>query len=177
MMRLLLCIGDEPETGGHIESSGTRYTIRGHEVALIGAMVHCNACKNSGPIAKAGGPRRPWHQGVEVAHEGDVVLCKCSSPPKMIASMQSTSRNDDMVESRGHVFDDYRVAMPSVVSAALFDQGFVLKDRHSGRPLAGMSYRMRSSSGAIDHGITDSRGRTIRVETVHAETITIEVKY
>jgi hypothetical protein len=57
MMRLLLCIGDQPATGGAIESSGgTNFSIMGHKVALIGALVHCNACKSSGPIAKAGGP-------------------------------------------------------------------------------------------------------------------------
>ena len=177
MMRLLLCIGDEPETGGAIESSGARYTIMGHEVALIGALVHCNACNSSGPLVKAGGPRRPWHRGVEVAHEGDIVLCKCGQPPRMIATMQSTSRNDDMVESMGNV-STHRHA-PTLPSASLeiFDESFVLRDRQTHRALAHVRYRVRSSSGVVGHGITDASGRIARIQTSRAENITIEIQH
>ena len=170
MMRLLLCIGDEPETGGRIESSGTRYTIRGHEVALIGALVHCNACKSSGPITKAGGPRRPWHHGVEVAHENDIVLCKCSKAPRMIASMQSTSRNDDMVESRGDVSE---VAYRSGV----FDERITLRDQKTGRALPSIRYRIKNDSVIVATGTTDATGRTERITTDAAGRLAVEIAH
>ncbi|WP_213778065.1 PAAR domain-containing protein [Caballeronia sp. dw_276] len=156
MMRLLLCIGDEPETRGFIDpASGGSFSIRGHRVALIGASVHCNACNKTGPIVKAGGSRRSWYRGVEVAHDGDIVLCKCAKPPRMISTMQNTSTNDDMIESRGKV-DDYR-AGPAYLGdgAGHFDQAFTLKDRYTGQPLAGVRYRVQSASGVIHSGITD----------------------
>ena len=178
MMRLLLCIGDEPETGGTIEPySGASYLIRGHQIALIGASVHCNACNSSGPIVKAGGPRRPWHHGVEVAHEGDIVLCKCGQPPIMIATMQSTSRNDDMVESLGDVSDHHHATAQPGVGLVLFGQGFVLRDRQTERPLMHVQYRVRSSSGVISSGVTDARGRTARIETLRAQNVTIEIQH
>jgi uncharacterized Zn-binding protein involved in type VI secretion len=178
MMRLLLCIGDEPETSGTIEPySGPSYLIRGHQVALIGASAHCNACNSSGPIVKAGGPRRPWHHGVEVAHEGDIVLCRCGQPPKMIATMQSTSRNDDMIESLGDVSDRHHATAQPGAGLVLFDQGLVLRDRQTERPLARVRYRVRSSSGVISSGVTDASGRTARIETSCAENIRIEVKH
>jgi uncharacterized Zn-binding protein involved in type VI secretion len=177
MMRLLLCIGDEPETGGTIEPySGAPFLIRGRQVALIGALVHCNACNNSGPIVKAGGPRRPWHHGVEVAHEGDIVLCKCARPPRMIASMQSSFRNDDMAESLGDVSSCHQAPAQPGAGLGPFDQGFVLMDRHTKRPLAHIRYRVRSSSGVISNGVTDASGRTARIEISRAESVTIEVQ-
>jgi len=169
-MRLLLCIGDQPETGGSIESSGATFSIREHEVALIGAVVHCNACKSSGPIVKAGGPRRPWHRNVEVAHEHDIVLCKCVKPPRMIATMQSIARNEDMAESPNYVSE----RQPSLLSC---DEGFVLRDQQTRRPLARIPYRVRSLSSVIASGVTDAHGRTARIETSGAEKIMIEIQH
>jgi uncharacterized Zn-binding protein involved in type VI secretion len=178
MMRLLLCIDDQPETGGQIESDAmTTYSIWGHPVALIGSLVHCNACDSSGPIVKAGGPRRPLHRGAEIAHEGDIVLCKCGQPPRMIATTQSTSRSDDMVESLGDVSDNRLSPVRPEPIPALFDQGLVLRDRRTQRPLAHIRYRVRSSSGLIGQGVTDAGGRTARVETSGAEHITIELQH
>jgi uncharacterized Zn-binding protein involved in type VI secretion len=178
MMRLLLCIGDQPATGGAIESSGgTNFSIMGHKVALIGALVHCNACKSSGPIAKAGGPRRPWHRGVEVAHEGDIVLCKCGTPPRMIATMQNTVRNEDIAESPGYVSQRHQKPARPGTSLVLFDEGFVLRDNRTRRPLAHVRYRVRSASGVIRNGITDVAGRTARIETSRAENVTIEIQH
>jgi hypothetical protein len=40
MMRLVLCVGDQPETGGYIEpmTVGVPSSIRGHAVSFIGAL-------------------------------------------------------------------------------------------------------------------------------------------
>ncbi|AMH43378.1 PAAR domain-containing protein [Burkholderia sp. PAMC 26561] len=178
MMRLLLCIGDEPETGGFIDpASGGSFSIRGHQVALIGASAYCNACNSTGSIVKAGGPRRPWHRGVEVAHDGDIVLCKCAKPPRMIATMQSTSTNDDMIESRGEV-DDYRTGHVHLGDGpGHFDQAFTLKDRYTGQPLAGVRYRVQSATGVIHDGITDAAGQTARIHAACAENITIHIQH
>jgi uncharacterized Zn-binding protein involved in type VI secretion len=78
MMRLLLCVGDEPQTGGYTVNSNTRpFGVSGHPVAIIGGNAYCNACKSMGLIAKAGGPRRINHTPHEIALDGDILLCKC----------------------------------------------------------------------------------------------------
>jgi hypothetical protein len=176
MMRLLLCIGDQPETGGTIEPSGVAYSITDHEVALIGAMVHCNACKSRGPIVKAGGPRRPWHRGVEIAHENDIVLCKCAQPPRMIATMQSISRNDDMAESPDYGFAPGDVQGRASAIHSLYDEAFVLRDHRTRQPLMRVPYRVRSSSSVIASGLTDDNGKTARIKTSQFEKITIEIQ-
>jgi hypothetical protein len=62
MMRLVLCVGDRPDTGGYTENNNARpYKVSGHQVAIIGGRAYCEACKSMGVIAKAGGPRRINH--------------------------------------------------------------------------------------------------------------------
>ncbi|WP_175948056.1 PAAR domain-containing protein [Burkholderia pyrrocinia] len=97
MMRRFLCIGDQPETGGSIDPDSNRTTMNfyGHAAAMIGARAYCNACKSTGVIAKAGGPSRFGNCGGEIALDGDILLCKCPTPPRMIASMQSTATHGD----------------------------------------------------------------------------------
>jgi hypothetical protein len=75
----------------------------GHQAALIGASVFCHACRSVGLIAKAGGPRRSMHHGDEIALDGDVLLCGCGQPPRMIASMQRFAWCDDLAETMGAV--------------------------------------------------------------------------
>jgi uncharacterized protein (DUF2345 family) len=88
----------------------------------------------------------------------------------MIATMQSTSRNDDMIESLGDVSDRHHAtAQPGA--------GLVLRDQQTERPLARVRYRVRSSSAVISSGVTDASGRTARIETSCAENITIEVQH
>jgi hypothetical protein len=59
MMRLYLCIEDQPAPGGYIihspDPSGVTYMMYEHHVAYIGSEAHCNACNSKGLIAKAGG--------------------------------------------------------------------------------------------------------------------------
>ena len=132
MMRLVLCVGDQPETGGYIEpmTIGVPSSIMGHPVAFIGGAAFCNACSSVGVIGKAGGPRRRKHCGTEIALEGDVLLCKCPKPPRMVAAMQSTSRHDDMAESMGTVTSS-RTANGEVSSVAM--SGLRRTDRSEAR--------------------------------------------
>ncbi len=179
MMRLLLCMGDQPETGGTIEPySAPPFHIREHQAAHIGALVHCNACNSSGPIAKAGGPRRHWHHSMEVAHEGDIVLCKCAQPPRMIATTQSTFRNDDMIESMGDV-SEHKPESPSESGQRTlpFDQQFTLRDRATQKPLGRVSYVITKPSGETFAGVTDNNGMTQRVKTSAAERLALAIQH
>jgi hypothetical protein len=178
MMRLPLCIGDEPETGDFIDpASGRSFSIRDHQVAFIGASAYCTACNSTGPIVKAGGPRRPWHRGFEVAHDGDIVLCECVKPPRMIATTQSTSTNDDMIESQGEVGDYLTGPAHLGDGPGHFDQAFTLKDRYIGQPSAGVRYRVQSATGVIHGGITDAAEQTARIHAACEENITIQIQH
>jgi len=105
MKRRIAVVGDALERGGHIlpysgRSSG--FDDARHQVALIGGEAYCEACKCIGVIAKAGGPRRIRFMG-ETALDKDIVLCKCATPPIIMAQLAGNAWGDDMVESMGVV--------------------------------------------------------------------------
>jgi len=104
--RLVLLVGDPPKSGGQVlPHDSTFATVSGVPYAYIGGEAKCLSCQQVGPIAKAGGPYRIDHNGREVALEGDIVLCKCATPPKLIAKMLPAMNMivsvDDRIESSG----------------------------------------------------------------------------
>lgn len=102
MLRVAICVGDQPETGGFVEEERMpACTLRGHQAALVGGTAFCRACGSRGVIAKAGGARRSSLHGREIALEGDVLDCRCVTPPRMVASVQRTVWFDDRGESGG----------------------------------------------------------------------------
>ncbi|MEC5404352.1 PAAR domain-containing protein [Paraburkholderia sp. MPAMCS5] len=177
MMRLILCVGDEPETGGRIEPSPVPpFKFYGHPATYIGAHAYCFACRSVGVIAKTGGPRRMKHLGHEIALDGDTLLCKCPRHPRMIAAMQSNARHDDMAETMGVVTPGETGANNWMVGGSRFDEQFTLRDQTSHKPLSGVAYRIRAASGATFTGVTDDSGRTQRVKVQGPEKLVLEIQ-
>src|SRR5690606_23022868 len=58
----------------------------------------------------------------------------------------------------------------------LFDEGFVLKDRTTGKPLPNVRYRLLLKDGSYLHGITDAFGRTQVVGSAESEELILEVE-
>jgi hypothetical protein len=103
-MRRLACVGDRLERDGRIlPASEPSPTVgdNGIALALIGGSAFCAACKSIGAIAKAGAPRRLCFTA-EVALDGDIVLCRCSTPPRLIARLSGDAWYDDSSEGGCH---------------------------------------------------------------------------
>lgn len=165
MMRLVLCVGDQPETGGYIDPMmiDVPNSIMGHPIAFIGGAAFCNACRSVGVIAKAGGPRRGKHCGTEIALDGGVLLCKCPTSPRMVAAMQNISRHDDMAESMGTVISSWTVnGGVSSVAMGVYDEQIEAKQ---GRVLEGYPYFIETEDGRVLRGQVDSRRLIPRVYT------------
>jgi hypothetical protein len=96
MQRRQLVVGDPPARGGRILPYTPPFTMKimGHQVAIIGGRVRCEACGSIGIIAKAGGPRRMGYI-TEVALEGDLCVCQCPEPQPLVSTLQSNSSFDD----------------------------------------------------------------------------------
>jgi hypothetical protein len=186
MMRRIAVVGDKLETGGEILSySGPVFTIgdAGHQVALIGGTAWCEACKSTGVIAKAGGPRRIDFMG-ETAADRDIVLCKCSTPPQIVATLSGDSWCDDMVETMGVATSEatrhgVTVAGASGIAPPVigqYDDRFVLRNA-KGQALTHTAYAMQRKSGIFEYGETDGDGHThLLASTASAENINIYVK-
>ena len=97
--RYLIRDGDTTTAGGVVAATGTHMPIYGHSVALEGDSVQCPACKSVGyikcvpPIRRATG-----HANKQLSVDGDLCICKCPSPPRLIASQKQASIGFDAQE-------------------------------------------------------------------------------
>ncbi len=176
MMRRIAVVGDKLETGGEIlPYAGPVFTIgdAGHQVALIGGTAWCEACKSTGAIGKAGGPRRIDFMG-ETAADGDIVVCKCPTPPQIVAILSGDSWCDDMAETMGIVMPDATrndlsgaraTAHTTATVAPQYDDRFALRVA-GGEALPHTAYAVRRKSGVFEYGVTDGSGHTHLLSSV-----------
>jgi hypothetical protein len=173
MMRRIAVVGDSLERGGEIlPYAGPVFTIgdAGRQVALIGGAAYCEACKSAGTIAKAGGPRRIDFMG-ETAADRDIVLCKCPSPPHIVAALAGESWCDDMAESLGTVASSRTIGggVASVVIGSYDEQV-----RATGRGASeGYPYFIETADGRTFSGRLDRGGHLPRVHTDAADNYTV----
>ncbi|TDR27729.1 PAAR motif-containing protein [Hydromonas duriensis] len=162
VMRKQIVVGDPPSTGGAVlPYDGPENTLHGHQVALIGGKVKCEACGKIGVIAKAGGPRRfGAGNGNQMALEGDLCICACHPPPPMLSVLHHTSSYDD---------DAY--GNPAL--APFYDEQIRAVDEKTGQVLDGVAYYIKSSTGKVYKGYTDEFGLCPRIDTEGAETLTV----
>lgn len=163
VMRRIAVVGDKLKGGGRIlPYSGAVFTIgdAGHQVALIGGIAYCEVCKSTGVIAKAGGPKRIAFMG-ETAADGDIVLCKCSIPPHILAELSGESWCGDDAESRGTIASSRTTAggVSSVVMGA-FDEQVSAKGRGAAE---GYPYFVETADGRTQSGRLDGTGQLPRI--------------
>jgi uncharacterized Zn-binding protein involved in type VI secretion len=172
MMRLLLCVGDEPQTGGYTVNSNTRpFGVCGHPAAIIGGHAYCNACKSMGPIAKAGGPRRINHTPHEIALDGDILLYKCPEPPRMVARMQSTFWHEDMAGGMGTVASAKTTGGGvSSVAMAPYDERVQIARTSA---FESFPYFIETTDGRVFSGRVDSARLLPRVHTEGSDSYSI----
>ena len=170
-LRACAVVGDRTTTGGVIVtgSGGWFMTIDTKAVALWGDVATCPACGVPGKIVGEVFPSQTVN-GLPVARHNDLVLCQCRNKPRIIAlNIQ-------------HVVGDDVTGTGFVGSAAgfhgraedMFDQHAQLLDRVTGKPLAGVRYRLHWSGGTSE-GITNASGHTMRIRADQAETASIRI--
>lgn len=180
MLRRIACVGDKLERGGQIlPYSGPVFAFgdAGHRVALVGKTAFCEACKSTGIIAKAGGPKRLNFMG-EAASDGDIVLCRCATPPKIVAELSGESWCDDEIETYGECDSPVRTmgavtsgnqASPTRSSTAeRFDDRFILRDA-GGMPIDGAHFAVQRGTGELEYGVTDEQGHTHLLSSTAAQ--------
>lgn len=176
MLRRIAVVGDQLDTGGQIESYAGQVCTwgdGGHQVALIGGMAYCEACKSIGTIAKSGGPRRIQFMG-ETAADGDLVLCNCATPPRIVARLAENSWCDD--QDYGASTSSTRAPQSAVEQRATYDEQYTLADSH-GRPLWGVHYRVRIGAQIVLSGISDASGKTQRIPADGMKRLSLDVTY
>ncbi|MGT2510820.1 hypothetical protein [Cupriavidus basilensis] len=176
MKRRIACVNDELEDGGRILPSpgrGCTFGDPARQTAMIGGQAYCEACKSTGTIAKAGGPRRMQFMG-EIALDGDIVLCRCPMPPRIVALLAGEKWFDDMGARNGAPAAISPAQSIFAASNPQYDQQIQLINEQTGQPLARVRYRLIGERGTFD-GRTDEQGMSERVASDTASTMKIEI--
>ena len=86
MKRYHITLGADTTAGGKVIAASSACTIEGIAIAVEGDKVSCPACKSTGTI-RPFGTRIPesWN-GKQLALQDDLCMCKCPSPPKLVAT-------------------------------------------------------------------------------------------
>jgi uncharacterized Zn-binding protein involved in type VI secretion len=160
--------GDKTTAGGTVIEGSTADIVDDRGLAFEGYKVSCPACHSVGQIV-CDGPRWAWsgENGREAALSDDLCLCKCSPPPRLLASQTTMSMHMDALPGAGAggaAAAEGQFALPH-------DEQFLLRDKATGEVLANVPYQVRTASGDVISGVTDSSGRTQRINTTAAETL------
>ena len=145
-------------------------------IATLYMKTYCSACQQEGFIAPKG-PRWPGTgpNGQPWALSGDINVCGCNPPPIFYAErgMSMTFTAEEIVRLTGEV--SARVATARG-RTAVYDQQFVIRDRQSRKPIAGVRYWITDRRGdVLTSGVTDTRGHTARVTTQGSESVKLEI--
>jgi uncharacterized Zn-binding protein involved in type VI secretion len=86
LKRYLITLGAGTTTGGTVTATHSSKAVNSVKVALEGDKVWCPQCNSEGVI-KAHGPRlSDLFYGRQVALQDDLCICKCSPPPRLVAT-------------------------------------------------------------------------------------------
>lgn len=164
MQRYHITLGASTSAGGKVISATSCCSIDGVIVALEGDTIFCPACKSPGKI-KIFGPRIPesWN-GKQVALQDDLCICKCASPPRLIANQRHKYQVvGGGTASTGTAEQAATSAREDMQAAALGEETeqvrLRLLDDATQTPIAGRRYRL-DLPGRMIEGVTDSCGYT-----------------
>ncbi|UCF24836.1 MAG: PAAR domain-containing protein [Ralstonia sp.] len=156
MRRRYVKQGDLTTAKGVIQEGMPLMNHQGTPIAFLGARVYCPACKSYGYIAPDG-PHRPDNIGGQhAALEGDLCICKCSPPPRTVASQEIMFQRFSAEDLVAMGFGRKEVVAPVPEQ---FDDRYVLRGT-SGRPLANVGYAIEHADGRVERGTTDAQGHT-----------------
>ncbi|WP_454722214.1 MULTISPECIES: hypothetical protein [Cupriavidus] len=110
----------------------------------------------------------------EIALDGDIVLCRCATSPRIHAVLAGEKWYEDMGGGEGGapVVSPAQDIFPA--SNPRYDQQIQLVDETTGKPLVRTRYRLTGDAGTFD-GRTDDNGMTERVASDGASTMTLEI--
>lgn len=157
MRRYTVTLGAATTAGGRVTSAGSDSLIDGMAVALEGDTVSCPACGSVGRILCVG-PRIPetWN-GRHVALENDLCTCRCTPPPRLLASQTVRCQ---VLKDTGHALSHAMDPVPGGRAGGAYGARFILLDAHTGAPLAHREYAVVRQSGRLEFGTSDASGQT-----------------
>lgn len=164
IIRYEITLGATTTAGGKVISADPFTTIKGVPVAHEDDQVSCPACNTVGVI-KPDGPRlSDTFNGKQSALSGDLCICKCSPPPRLVENQIYACQQFDGDWHAGQASAAGAAAATlneTGSSAATESDGIalVLLDPDTDEPYRHRRYRLQLQDSVIE-GTTDRNGAT-----------------
>ena len=164
IIRYEITLGASTTAGGKVISADPFTTINGVPVAHEDDQVSCPACNTVG-IIKPDGPRlSDTFSGKQLALSGDLCICKCTPPPRLIENQTYACQQFDGDWHAG------KAGAAGAAAAKLNEAGsgaatesdgvaLVLLDPDTDEPYRHRRYRLQLQDSVIE-GTTDRNGAT-----------------
>ncbi|MES2743176.1 MAG: PAAR domain-containing protein [Pseudomonadota bacterium] len=183
MRRHFILVGDETTAGGKVIEGLASHTYHGRLTAFEGAQISCAGCKSTG-VVRCVAPMRPFilSNGKQAALENDLCICKCPTPPKLVASQTTAGMDFEgaaVPRALGPAASATLAGKPAVAGAVAAEPGpaaatapgtaeqpalrslrFRALHPETGQPLENRSYIVTREDGGQQHGSTDAQGYT-----------------
>lgn len=164
MKRYLILLGDKTTAGGVVIQGTEGGTHHGTPFAIAGAKIYCRACQSEGVICNVE-PYRPMRfDGMQVALENDICICKCNPPPRLIASQRNSSMSFDAEELASKGFHPDGRPLPK--DTGKFDEQV---RAIGGGASEGYPYFIITANGRTMQGRLDTSGILPRIYTASAD--------
>ncbi|KAF3997382.1 PAAR domain-containing protein [Glaciimonas immobilis] len=158
--RYYILIGDLTTAKGFVTEGLSTNRCQGRHRAYEGDKIDCRSCKSTG-IIRCSGTRisNTGSHGKEAALDGDLCICKCDPPPRLIAS-QSTFYTEGYAALSGLNFGNAEKNDALGNAGSDYDQHFVMVDSVSLHAVEHVVYGLKSASEE-HHGGVDAEGKTV----------------
>ncbi len=196
MRRHFILVGDETTAGGKVVEGIASHTYNGRLTAFEGAQISCAGCKSTG-VVRCVAPMRPFvlSNGKQVALENDLCICKCPTPPKLVASQNTAGMEFEGAAAPRALSPSASAtlaAKPALATAAapspaapvaatpstaaqpdLHSLKFQALHPETGQPLENRPYIVTRDDGSQQHGSTDAQGYTDAIDTASPEQVAV----
>ena len=175
-VRAFIRDGDTTTVHGTVQARPQQYpvTLDGKHACFEGDPVFCPACKSTGitkcvpPFRRSTGP-----DGRQGNLDGDLCLCKCAVPPRLVARFH----NSTMGFSSNEI-----MSMPAAAGwmayaghtrpLSRYDEFFVVHDSANGLPVQGFCYGIATESGEHHDALYDD-GATAKAYAEDAQPMSL----
>lgn len=169
MYKGLVAKGARTSTGGQVLSGSSKhYDEEGRSLAVDLDHATCGTC-GVGPFRIFGSVSDWTDEGRKMVKDLDPVNCPCGKNRVFALASTGYSLDADGAKSTTAI-----EASPAVDLSA-YDQSFVVRDTQSGKPLAGVPYRIVAEDGASTEGHTDAQGRTSTLSRSESQSVALHV--
>lgn len=163
LKRYLITLGATTTAGGKVTTASSFRSINGVKAAMDRDKVWCPTCNSEGVIMLDGPRLSETYNGKQHALNDDLCICKCSPPPRLLASQNFVSQtiNADLHAMKAAATAGTADKLNRAESSASdpYCIPILLLDPATDEPFKNRPYRLQLADKVVE-GTTDQNGAT-----------------